>query len=265
MYIECRFKTSKCLAVKNQRKHNFIFWNTTTQLNMYNPISSIQSKLPQVGTTIFTRMSQLAQQHQAINLAQGFPEFDCDVKLQELVHVYMQQHHNQYAPMGGVMRLREMIAEKIWNAYQKKYNPETEITITSGATEALFVAISTVVHPGDEVIIFEPAYDSYVPVIELQGGIPIYITLDPIHKPIDWDLVRSKITNKTRAVIVNTPHNPTGQIWAHCFFWRRPSFRCRDTYFGQSYIFVWLIRENISHHRLENRLLPCACILDGRV
>jgi methionine aminotransferase len=181
---------------------------------MYSPVSSIHSKLPQVGTTIFTRMSQLAQQHDALNLAQGFPEFDCQAQLQFLVNKYMQQHHNQYAPMGGVMMLREMIANKVFLSSQKKYNPETEITITSGATEALFVAISTVVHPGDEVIIFEPAYDSYVPVIELQGGLPIYITLDPIQKVIDWDGVRGKITSKTKAIILNTPQNPTGQIWS---------------------------------------------------
>ena len=171
------------------------------------------SKLPDVGTTIFTRMSLLAEQHQAINLAQGFPEFDCSPELQQLVEKYLRQGKNQYAPMAGVMALREAIAQKVFEGCGTDYHPESEITITSGATEALYVAITTVVHPGDEVIVFEPAYDSYVPAIELCGGKPVYIRLDPQYKSIDWSLVRSKISGKTRAMIVNTPHNPTGNVW----------------------------------------------------
>lgn len=175
--------------------------------------AAFQSKLPRVGTTIFTKMSRLAEEHQAINLAQGFPEFDCAPELQKLVGKYIAQGKNQYAPMAGVMALREAIARKVFNATSKEYQPETEITITSGATEALYVALTTVVHPGDEVIVFEPAYDSYVPAIELNGGIPVFVTLHPQYDGIDWADVRSKISPKTKAIIINTPHNPTGNVW----------------------------------------------------
>ncbi|WP_159471783.1 methionine aminotransferase [Dyadobacter sp. 3J3] len=175
--------------------------------------SAIRSKLPKVGTTIFTRMSKLAEDYKAINLAQGFPEFDCSPDLQKLVDKYIRQGKNQYAPMAGVMGLREAISQKVFAATNTEYHPESEITITSGATEALYVAISTVVNPGDEVIVFEPAYDSYVPAIEMNGGIPVFVTLDPQYEYIDWEIVRSKVTQKTKAIIINTPHNPTGKVW----------------------------------------------------
>ena len=175
--------------------------------------SSIQSKLPKVGTTIFTHMSKLAEDYKAINLAQGFPEFDCSPDLQKLVDKYIKQGKNQYAPMAGVLALREAISQKVFAASATEYHPVTEITITSGATEALYVAISTVVNAGDEVIIFEPAYDSYVPAIEMNGGIPLFVTLDPQYEYIDWEIVNSKVTEKTKAVIINTPHNPTGKVW----------------------------------------------------
>jgi methionine aminotransferase len=175
--------------------------------------AKIQSKLPRVGTTIFTRMSRLAEEHQAINLAQGFPEFDCSSDLQKLVDKYIRLGKNQYAPMAGVMGLREAISQKVYALGSREYHPETEITITSGATEALYVAISTVVNRGDEVIVFEPAYDSYVPAIELNGGVPVFVTLDPQYESIDWEDVRSKISPQTKAIIINTPHNPTGKVW----------------------------------------------------
>ncbi|MCF0070310.1 methionine aminotransferase [Dyadobacter sp. CY261] len=175
---------------------------------------TLQSKLPQVGTTIFTKMSALAETHGALNLAQGFPEFDCAPELQQLVDKYVRSGKNQYAPMPGALPLREAISKKTEEASQHEYDPITEITITSGATEALFVAISAVVHPGDEVIIFEPAYDSYVPAVELSGGIPVFVTLDPQYDAIDWEVVKSHVTGKTRAMIINTPHNPTGKVWA---------------------------------------------------
>ena len=175
--------------------------------------TAFRSKLPRVGTTIFTKMSRLAEEHRAINLAQGFPEFDCAPELQQLVGKYIGQGKNQYAPMAGVMALREAIAKKVFAATAKEYHPETEITITSGATEALYVALSTVVHPGDEVIVFEPAYDSYVPAIELNGGIPVFVTLHPQYESIDWQDVKSKISPSTKAIIINTPHNPTGNVW----------------------------------------------------
>lgn len=175
--------------------------------------SAIQSKLPKVGTTIFTHMSKLAEDYKAINLAQGFPEFDCSPNLQKLVDKYIRQGKNQYAPMAGVLSLREAISRKIFEATSTEYHPVNEITITSGATEALYVAISTVVNPGDEVIVFEPAYDSYVPAIEMNGGVPVFVTLDPQYEYIDWEVVSSKITEKTKAIIINTPHNPTGKVW----------------------------------------------------
>ncbi len=175
--------------------------------------TEIRSKLPRVGTTIFTKMSRLAEEYKAINLSQGFPEFDCAPKLQGLLDKYTRSGKNQYAPMIGVASLREAIAQKVYHATQTAYHPESEITITSGATEALYVAISAVVHPGDEVLVFEPAYDSYVPAIEMNGGIPVYVTLDPLYEEIDWAMVERLITDKTRAIIINTPHNPTGKVW----------------------------------------------------
>lgn len=175
--------------------------------------SSLRSKLPQIGTTIFTRMSELAVKHDAINLSQGFPEFDCSPTLQGLVEKYVRSGKNQYAPMAGVMSLREAISKKVYEATGKEYHPESEITITSGATEALYAAISTIVHSGDEVIVFEPAYDSYVPAIEMNGGKPVFVTLDPLYDIIDWNAVVEKITDRTTAILVNTPHNPTGKVW----------------------------------------------------
>ena len=174
---------------------------------------AVSSKLPQLGTTIFTVMSKLAAETGAINLSQGFPEFDCSPALVALVEKYLKTGFNQYAPMTGVLPLREAIAQKTEQLYGIAYHPETEVTITSGATEALFAAITAVVRPGDEVIVFEPAYDSYVPAIELNGGIPVYVTLTPPTYAIDWEAVRSKITKKTRLILVNTPHNPTGYVW----------------------------------------------------
>lgn len=158
-------------------------------------------------------MSKLAAEHNAINLSQGFPGFDCSPELVSLVERYLRKGFNQYAPMTGVPALREILAQKTADLYGVTYDPETEITVTSGATEALFAAITAVVRPGDEVIVFEPAYDSYVPAIELNGGIPVYVTLTPPDYTIDWETVRQKITDKTRLILVNTPHNPTGRVW----------------------------------------------------
>jgi methionine aminotransferase len=174
----------------------------------------LKSKLPKVGTTIFTRMSRLAEEYKAINLSQGFPEFDCAPELQQLLCKYVDAAKNQYAPMAGILSLRESISEKAYAASGVTYHPETEITVTSGATEALYVAISTVVHAGDEVIVFEPAYDSYVPAIEMNGGIPVFVTLSPLYEQIDWNQVAALFTDKTRAIIINTPHNPTGKVWS---------------------------------------------------
>lgn len=183
------------------------------------PLPTLPDKLPNVGTTIFTVMSALATQTGALNLSQGFPSFPADPALLALVTEAMAQNHNQYAPMPGVPDLREAISTKIEADYGVAYHPADEITVTSGATEALFAAISTVVQANgagggpDEVIVFEPAYDSYVPAIELNGGVPVYVSLAPPHYAIDWDAVRAKITPRTRLMMVNTPHNPTGRVW----------------------------------------------------
>ncbi|GAB3323437.1 pyridoxal phosphate-dependent aminotransferase [Larkinella ripae] len=173
----------------------------------------MSSKLPSVGTTIFTVMSKLAAETGAINLSQGFPEFDCSPELVALVEKYLKTGFNQYATMTGVAPLREALAQKTEQLYGVSYHPESEVTVTSGATEALFAAITAVVRPGDEVLVFEPAYDSYVPAIELNGGIPVFVTLTPPTYAIDWSEVGRKITDKTRLILVNTPHNPTGRVW----------------------------------------------------
>lgn len=176
--------------------------------------AALSSKLPQIGTTIFTVMSKLANETGALNLSQGFPNFPASEELISLVDHYMRKGFNQYAPMMGVQTLREKIAEKTEQLYGSIYHPEKEITITSGATEALYAAITAVVRPGDEVIVFEPAYDSYVPAITLNGGIPVYISLTPPDFSIPWQEVKAKITNKTRLVIINTPHNPATSVFS---------------------------------------------------
>ena len=172
----------------------------------------LRSKLPDVGLTIFSVMTKLSNDYNAINLSQGFPDFDVHSDLVNLVNKYMRSGHNQYAPMQGVLILREMIAEKAMELYNAVYDPVSEITVTSGATEALFAAIAAVVHKGDEVIVLEPAFDSYVPAIELNGGIPVYVKFRFPEYRIDWDEVKQSVTSKTRLIILNSPHNPTGAV-----------------------------------------------------
>jgi methionine aminotransferase len=166
------------------------------------------------GVTIFTVMSRLAQECGAINLSQGFPDFNAEDALFEGVARHMRAGHNQYAPMAGVPALREAIAAKIAALYGAAYDPETEITVTAGATQALFTAVAALVHPGDEVLVFEPVYDSYVPAIELQGGVARRLRLAaPDYRP-DWAAVAAAITPRTRMIMLNTPHNPTGTVWS---------------------------------------------------
>ncbi|MBT3208668.1 MAG: methionine aminotransferase [Bacteroidetes bacterium] len=172
----------------------------------------MSSKLANVGTSIFAIMSKMANDYNAINLSQGFPDFNCSSELIHLVNKYMRDGFNQYAPMEGVMKLREKIAEKTEFLYQAKYNPANEITITAGATQALFTAITAFVNEGDEVIVFEPAYDSYVPAIKLNGGQPVFVQLKYPDFHIDWDEVQKMITSRTRMIIINSPHNPTGSV-----------------------------------------------------
>ncbi|GGK87509.1 pyridoxal phosphate-dependent aminotransferase [Rufibacter glacialis] len=174
---------------------------------------SLQSKLPTVGTTIFSTMSQLAQQHGAINLSQGFPDFDCPPELVELVAEAMRAGHNQYAPSPGLLLLRQKISQKTQQLYGHACDPDLEVTVTSGATEALFAAIAAVVQPGDEVLVLEPCYDSYVPAIELSGGVPVFVPLRFPDFSVDWEKVAESLTPKTRLLIINSPHNPSGAVW----------------------------------------------------
>lgn len=173
---------------------------------------NLNSRLPEVGTTIFAIMSKMAMEHGAINLSQGFPDFPVDKTLIDLIHARMLEGQNQYAPMPGVPALRNIIAEVISKTYSYTVDPETEVTITAGGTEALFSAIAALVHPGDEVIVFDPAYDSYNPAIRLNGGVPVHINLKSPHFSIDWEEVKLKITSRTRIIMINTPHNPSGAV-----------------------------------------------------
>jgi methionine transaminase len=173
---------------------------------------TIKSKLPKVGETIFTEMSVLANKHNAINLGQGFPDFPMSEELVERVHHYMTTGHNQYVHMNGLPLLRQVIADKVCSLYDNAINAESEITVTPGATYAIYTALTTVLQPGDEVIVFEPAYDSYIPNIEINGGVPVLIELTYPDYKIDWKVVKSKITPKTRMIMINTPHNPSGSV-----------------------------------------------------
>jgi len=171
----------------------------------------LKSKLPEVGTTIFTVMSQLSVQYKAINLSQGFPDYECSPQLVDLVHHYMKSGYNQYTPMAGVYALRERLVEKQEKLHGSKYNPETEVTITAGGTQALFASIACVIRPGDEVIIFEPAYDSYAPSVHLFGGIVRPLELSAPNYEINWQEVNNLINEHTRMIILNTPNNPSGR------------------------------------------------------
>ena len=178
-----------------------------------NPSPSLKTKLPKVGTTIFTVMSALATQHQAVNLGQGFPDFNCDPRLVEGVTSAMTQGLNQYPPMTGVPALREAVAAKVKAMYGRHYDPATEVTITAGATQAIITAVLAVVHPGDEVIVLEPCYDSYIPNIELAGGVTVPVPLTPGTFRPDFDKIAAAITPRTRAILINSPHNPSGMVW----------------------------------------------------
>ncbi len=174
--------------------------------------SAAASKLPLQEESIFTTMSKLARQHQAIDLSQGFPNFETDDRLKDLVTAAMHNGFNQYAPMAGVAELRDEICKKLEKLYGRSYDPETEVTVTNGATEALYAAITSFVKKGDEVIVLKPAYDSYEPTIKLSGGIPVLIQLKGKEFKVDWQEMKEKITSRTRMVIINTPHNPTGTV-----------------------------------------------------
>jgi len=174
---------------------------------------TIGSKLPDVGVSIFAVMTRLANEHGAINLSQGFPDFDCEPALVESVARAMRAGNNQYAPMPGVLALREAVANKVQQCYGARVDPQSEVQIVCGATAGLYATLTAFVHAGDEVILFEPCYDSYVPVIRLSGGTPVFVSLRYPDYRVDWDEVKRAITPRTRAILVNTPHNPTGIAW----------------------------------------------------
>jgi methionine aminotransferase len=173
----------------------------------------LTSRLPKVGTTIFTVMSALAQQHDAVNLGQGFPDFDCDPRLVDAVNAAMRRGLNQYPPMAGALPLREAIAAKLETLYGHSYDPGNEITVTAGATQAILTAILAIVHPGDEVIVLDPSYDSYDPNIELAGGRAVHVPLTPRTFAPDFERIAAALTPRTRAIVINTPHNPSATVW----------------------------------------------------
>lgn len=177
------------------------------------PSPAIQSRLPDVGTTIFTTMSALAAEHQAVNLGQGFPDFHCDPALIDAVAQAMAQGHNQYPPMAGAAPLREAVAAKIASLYGHRYDATSEITVTAGATQALLTAILAAVQPGDEVIVLDPSYDSYVPAVRMAGAVPVRVTLTAGSFRPDFDRIAAAITPRTRLLIINSPHNPSGTVW----------------------------------------------------
>jgi methionine transaminase len=179
---------------------------------MLTPLPAPTSRLPKVGTTVFTVMSALAAQHQAINLGQGFPDFECDPALLDAVNTAMRAGMNQYPPMAGLPVLRQTIAAKVAALYGAQYNPDTEITVTAGATQAILTAILALVHPGDEVIVLEPCYDSYQPNIDLAGGVCVRVPLNPSDYSVPWDRVAASVTAKTRLILINSPQNPTGTV-----------------------------------------------------
>jgi methionine aminotransferase len=174
----------------------------------------LNSKLPDTGTNIFTVMSALATEYKAVNLGQGFPDFPMHEELTDLVSKAMKDGYNQYMPMAGLLSLREGIAAKVGDLYGAAVNPDTEITITPGATYAIYTALTAILHPGDEVILFEPSYDSYIPNITINGAVPVSIPLSETDFSIDWSKVKAALSPKTKAILINSPHNPTGTVWS---------------------------------------------------
>ncbi|KFE54106.1 pyridoxal phosphate-dependent aminotransferase [Pseudomonas syringae] len=208
----------------------------------------ITSKLPNVGTTIFTVMSQLAAETGAINLSQGFPDFDGPLALRDALSRHVAEGHNQYAPMTGLPALRQQVAAKIARSYGRKVDPETEITITPGATQAIFCAIQTVVQPGDEVIIFDPCYDSYEPSVELAGGRCVHVQLTLREFAIDWQKLSDAISPRTRMIVINSPHNPSGALITRADLDRLASLIAdRDIYLLSDEVYEHLVFDGVQH------------------
>ena len=213
----------------------------------------IHTKLPQVGMTIFAEMSRLANDHAAINLSQGFPDFDTHDELKRLVAKYMSAGHNQYAPMQGVIELRQQIALTVKERSGMAYDPETEVTVTTGATEAMYASIAACVHPGDEVILFEPAYDAYEPAVRLNGGVPVYCKLTFPSYRIDWDRLADAIGPKTRMILINSPHNPTGTVLSAPDLNRLSELtRDHQIFFASDEVYEHIVFDGIRHVSLAS-------------
>lgn len=211
----------------------------------------IISKLPQAGTTIFTTMSALANEVGAINLSQGFPDYETSPELIELVNQAMKDGYNQYAPMAGLMSLREEISRKTEKLYGAAYHPDTEITITAGGTQAIYTAITATINPNDEVIIFEPAFDCYAPAIKIAGGIVKSLELEPPDYRIRWDMVKRLISNRTKMIILNSPHNPTATILhQHDIEELSAIIKNRDIFILSDEVYEHLIYDNETHHSM---------------
>jgi len=210
---------------------------------------SVRSKLPRVGTTIFTIMSQRAAELQAVNLGQGFPDYDIDPRIGELVHDAMRQGHNQYAPMPGMPQLREAVAAKLSRSYAVRIDPELEITVTLGATEAIFSTVQALVGPGDEVIVFDPAYDSYEPAVQLAGGVCIHLPLQPPRFRYDWERVKAALTDRTRLLIINSPHNPACTcMTVQDLATLAELLRSRDIYLLADEVYEHMVFDGQTHH-----------------
>ena len=211
----------------------------------------LRSKLPNVGTTIFTVMSKLAADHGAINLSQGFPDFDGPRELLDRVAFHLNHGRNQYAPMAGVPELREQIAGKVASLYGHRADPDTEVTVTAGATEAIFCAVTAVVRPGDEVVVLDPAYDSYEPAVTLAGGVTRHVPMPGPEFTPDWDQVRDAVTDRTRLLIVNSPHNPTGAVWSRAdvdALW--DVVRNRDVFVVSDEVYEHILFDGVRHESL---------------
>ena len=226
----------------------------------------LQSKLPQVGLTIFTQMSQLANAHNALNLSQGFPDFDASEVLKEALQRHVQAGHNQYAPMTGIPALREQVASKIARLYRNPVSAEHEVTITPGATQALFCAIQTLVRVGDEVIVFDPCYDSYEPAVTLAGGRCVHIALYSEDFSVDWQRFAEALTDKTRLVIINSPHNPSGALLSRADLNRLAELiRERDMFLLSDEVYEHLVFDGQSHNSVlaHEELYQRACVVSS--
>ena len=226
----------------------------------------LQSKLPQVGLTIFTQMSQLANAHNALNLSQGFPDFDASEALKEALQRHVQAGQNQYAAMTGVPALREQVASKIARLYRNPVSAEHEVTITPGATQALFCAIQTLVRVGDEVIVFDPCYDSYEPAVTLAGGRCVHLALNSDDFSVDWQRFAEALTDKTRLVIINSPHNPSGALLSHADLNQLAELiRERDMYLLSDEVYEHLVFDGQSHSSVlaHEELYQRACVVSS--